>query len=412
MKKLRKVLAILLTMSILAVASCISSFAEGTETTASPYDVWDGTSNSTLAGAGEEDSPYIISTPEQLCYVVFEAENTSGKYYRLDKDIYLNDVSDENWQTNSPNKWESKTSADNNTGFQGNFDGAGHIVYGLYTDNSSNVWSKGGLFPFIAPNGSVTIKNVGIKDANINSSWSAGALIGQLTGGDASYTVTVSNCFADESVTLAGAFYTGFIALIDSSCALDINNCYSRVIFSETAYPNNDNKGAFVGGFSNDATRTISNCYVVLRNADYEHGFNIFPTGNINLTCSEVHAANDAYNSLTQRNGIVGFNGLHWPTDFKGQQARRDKLTSFDYENVWVAGKYDADYLELKEFVDFEIGDVNRDRFIDIRDLIRLKVITVTDSTDLNTEYADIDGNSKIDAIDLSALKKQLLEVQ
>ena len=332
--------AIALLLSSVILPNVVSLKAEGN------LDVWDGTSNSTLAGAGEEDSPYIISTPEQLCYVVFEAENTSGKYYKLANDIYLNDVANASWQTNSPNKWESKTNADNNTGFQGNFDGAGHIVYGLYTDNSSNIWSKGGLFPYIAPNGSVTIKNVGIKDANINSSWSAGALIGQLTGGDASYTVTVSNCFADESVTLAGAFYTGFIALIDSSCALDINNCYSRVIFSETAYPNNDNKGAFVGGFGGSAVRTVSNCYVVLRNADYEHGFNALPTSG-SFTCSEVHAANDASNSLTQRNGIAGFGGGHWPTDFKGASTLSG---IFDFTNTWVAGATNDDYISLKVF--------------------------------------------------------------
>ena len=312
------------------------------EKTEEEIQIWNGTSDSNLTGEGTDANPFVISTPEQLYYVVFEADNTSGKYYKLDKDIYLNDVSNANWKSNNPKKWESKTSSENAASFNGNFDGDGHIVYGLYVDNSNVGWAKGGLFPSIAAKYSITIKNVGIKDAHISSWLAAGALIGQVI---CSTTVKVSNCFADESVTLASSTgYAGFIAQI-SYATLDINNCYSRVIFSETVFPASTDKGAFIGGTSDGATGNISNCYVILRSADYEHGFNALPVYNNDYTCNEVHS-NDGY----QRGNIPsGLTYTHWTSDFKGRVAET-KLSSLDFVNTWQAGKTTDDYISLKIF--------------------------------------------------------------
>ena len=297
--------------------------------------------------------PALSQPPEQLYYVVFEASDTKGKYYKLANDIYLNDVANANWQSNSPNAWQSKLSPDNDSGFQGNFNGAGHIVYGLYVNNLKD-YAKGGLFPRIASDDSITIENVGIKNAYITSQYT-GALIGELGNNslDSQVTVTVSNCFADESVTLAGTSTAGFIGMVSSTCTFNMDNCYSRVIFSDEAYPEGTGKGAFVGGFWNEAARTISNCYVILRNADYEHGFNIFPTNADNLTCSEVHAGNDVNDKQAQRSGSFGnFTGTHWVSDFKGKPGAENqcKLTAFDFANAWVAGATEYDYISLKVF--------------------------------------------------------------
>lgn len=54
-------------------------------------------------------------------------------------------------------------------------------------------------------------------------------------------------------------------------------------------------------------------------------------------------------------------------------------------------------------------GDVNNDGTINILDLIRLKKHTASNKTPLEIPRADLDLDGKIGAVDLSVLKKFLL---
>ena len=137
-KSLSLFCAITLLFASVAAAIPIHSFADN-----SPA-VWDGeTSTAPTKGSGSENDPYIIETAAELYNVVFEAgDSTKNKYYKLANNIYLNDTSKADWESNSPNVWESKTLVNNDTDFLGHFDGNGYVVHGIYTD----ITGKGGWY--------------------------------------------------------------------------------------------------------------------------------------------------------------------------------------------------------------------------------------------------------------------------
>ena len=342
-------------------------------------DVWDGTSDSSLEGAGTADNPYLIKTGAQLYYVTHTTDKTTfDKYYKLVNDIYLNDISDENWyRSESVNKW-----AGGDTHFGGIFDGDGHVVYGLYTDSENASYSKGGLFPRVYGYNGVTskqivIKNLGIEQSYILNSVYSGVIVGQLTGGggsaDLAVAVTIENCYADETVTVSGTKYVGgLVGLLDFKGSFSMNNCYSKVQFGD--YPSGWNaneeerNGSLIGWLQNTTesgyTRTVSNCYVVLRREDYEKGYNAVPniTDSVkdSITYTNVHSTNGENSGVQTQHGnaVAGLTSGHWSSDFKGAVAKT-KLPAFDWENTWVEGKTDSDYPSLKVFANGSSGGGN-----------------------------------------------------
>ena len=433
MVNLKKILAFTSSLIIALTAFSVSAFAE-TEATQETdgsvsVEIWDGTSDSSLEGAGTADNPYLIKTGAQLYYVTHTTDKTTfDKYYKLVNDIYLNDISDENWyRSESVNKW-----AGGDTHFGGIFDGDGHVVYGLYTDSENASYSKGGLFPRVYGYNGVTskqivIKNLGIEQSYILNSVYSGVIVGQLTGGggsaDLAVAVTIENCYADETVTVSGTKYVGgLVGLLDFKGSFSMNNCYSKVQFGD--YPSGWNaneeerNGSLIGWLQNTTesgyTRTVSNCYVVLRREDYEKGYNAVPniTDSVkdSITYTNVHSTNGENSGVQTQHGnaVAGLTSGHWSSDFKGAVAKT-KLPAFDWENTWVAGKDDAEYMELRVFVNFEIGDVNCDKHIDILDLVRIKKILVDDGNNYDTKYADLDNSGEIDASDMVELRKILL---
>ncbi len=132
--------------------------------------VWSGYGDSDIAGAGTSADPYLITTGEELAYVMSKNgdinASLSGEHFRLGNDIYLNNVFAENWKENTNNnKWYY--AADNNDfktkKFKGNIDGNGYCVYGIWYPIDSTAYASG-LVPGI---GKYTVKNVGIKQAQI-----------------------------------------------------------------------------------------------------------------------------------------------------------------------------------------------------------------------------------------------------
>jgi len=118
-----------------------------------------------LKGAGVEDNPFLISTPNELAYFRKQVSATDGtisyyanndtsttaktkdayaSFYKLTNDIYYNDPNGTEWQswsdtvkpTNggaSAHTWAPSGYGDESTRrFQGYFDGNGYTIYGLY----------------------------------------------------------------------------------------------------------------------------------------------------------------------------------------------------------------------------------------------------------------------------------------
>jgi len=127
------------------------------------------------SGAGTQQSPYVIKTASDLNAV----RSNLSAHYVLGADIDLQDV---------PFMPIGSSSAS----FTGTFDGAGYTISNLKIELPET--SPVGLF---ARTNGATIKNVQIVNANISGMFSAGALVGYMSGG------IVDNC----SVSGVGSVY-------------------------------------------------------------------------------------------------------------------------------------------------------------------------------------------------------------
>jgi len=196
---------------------------------------------------GEND--YLISTPEELSYVI---KNGGGKSYKLTNDIYLNDPEKIDWSTGSADStyiskvWYTANTAGN---FYGTLDGDGHTIYGLYVNNEEDCVTA--LIPALRINQPTVVKNLGIDNAYFGTKGKAAAIISQTNYNN---TVTISNCYVGEKVTIKGTHAAAMLAYSGSNFTID--SCYSLATISGTTY----------FGFIADSwasSRTVSNCFFV-----------------------------------------------------------------------------------------------------------------------------------------------------
>lgn len=213
---------------------------------ANTMDIWDGTIASDYAGGtGTENDPYLISTPEQLALMAIGTNyvNAESKYYKLTADIYLNDITKTNWKENSPNEW-LKAKTDSNYFFNGNLDGDGHTIYGIYVNGG---FERAGLVPGVV--GTVSFKNVVISDSYINGTDSGSNYYGGFVGYVYRDTTTVSfeKCYVSESVFIGGNNRVGGFVGFGANCAISFKNCGSFVTVNTTV-ASSKKFGSFIGG--------------------------------------------------------------------------------------------------------------------------------------------------------------------
>jgi len=100
---------------------------------------WDGTVVTGFAGgSGTEADPYRIETPQQLAYLAYSTNNGndySGKYIRLENDLDLGGVQNEDG-TWSGQQWTPIGTSSNP--FSGNFNGNGYEIFNIY--NNRIIW--------------------------------------------------------------------------------------------------------------------------------------------------------------------------------------------------------------------------------------------------------------------------------
>lgn len=286
---------------------------------------WDGTADVNFSGSGTVDSPYLISTPEQLAGLAIRVsggEDFYGKYFRLIQDLYLTDYLDPdtvNWKEWIPiggicyvqdehNAW--KYSSDSSY-FRGTFDGNDHTIYNLYHGHIPNIklddlddptysyspdftgWYKG-LFGFVKDG---TIKNLNMYDARMSGARRMGIIASII------YSGTVTNCTVNSGYVYANDGGAGAIAGENEGL---IENCYvnSNVIASIGA-------GA-VAGYNGGVIRNthaegISHC------TEYFVGGLVgsnFDTGLIEQCWADVEVSRAVYvyNTNPDAGGFVGDN--------------------------------------------------------------------------------------------------------
>ena len=187
--KLKKTLAFILTFAMLLSAVITAAAVPATAASG----VWDGTiADSYAGGTGTRTDPFLISDGSQLAKMVNDGNDTTGKFYKLTGDIYLNDTSDSAWKDNNPRAWYTRTDV-SNIGFQGTLDGDSHTVSGIYYKGDERLL---GLIP--ATTNGATVKNLHIADSHLEStSYGIAALIGFASGN-----ITISKCYIHEDVTV------------------------------------------------------------------------------------------------------------------------------------------------------------------------------------------------------------------
>lgn len=210
----------------------LAAVAEGVlNTKYNPYYselIQDGSGISFASGTGTVTDPFVIKTPEQLSKVCKSSNTaTRGKYYVLANDIYLNGNADTDWSNvdwangkmddgTDILRWLVRWGWNDADLFEGNFNGQGHSVYGLFEDAGVT-----GLFPNIGCG--AVIKNVTVDHAWFNAN-NVGAIAGGV-GVDGTEAPQIKNCGVGSDVTLAGSQGCGGI-LGNVNAPVSISNCY------------------------------------------------------------------------------------------------------------------------------------------------------------------------------------------
>lgn len=236
--------------------------------------IWN--SSTTAPADADGDGVYEINTAEELAYIIKNGGGADNSYI-LTKNIFLNNIALINWETGEtaagykPNNWFY------NKAFQGNIDGNGYTVYGLYYKHASATWdnmTEGyegvGLIPRVNVNTACTLTRIGVDYAYIYNGSSASPLIGMAgtTYNHSNYTtratINMSECYVGSNVCVtAGA--AGHFRGYTKGSSMNVQNCYSLAkVFSKmqkgeptdytTAY-------AFPNGWDSDITG-VYNCYI------------------------------------------------------------------------------------------------------------------------------------------------------
>ena len=198
--------------------------------------VWDGSIADSLSGEGTKESPYLVSNGAELAFAIKSGGGTD-KFYKLTNDIYLNDIGKVNWTIGTAVGSYKINSWFDNASFEGNIDGNGYVVYGLYfeTDDKNLDWGHRGegLIPRVNAGAGVEVTSLGIDYAYVYGTNGASAFVG--FAGNTNYTddtavkanVIIDRCFVGSKVFLrgndTGAFRGGTYNSVTT-----IKNSYSR----------------------------------------------------------------------------------------------------------------------------------------------------------------------------------------
>ncbi len=318
----------------------------------SKVDYWDGTLATKFeSGKGTEEDPYIIATAEQLAYCCLAqgVSKSSNVYYKVadsvktfvmqpesivDLDVLLKLDSPEavnEYFTALDGKvnWMSQF---NGQSFNGNFDGNGATVYGLYATSEGTQREDVGLFPQYDGGTKVgsrlytnTCKNIAVKNSYFYSKRRMGAIAG------ASYLVGY------------GAKVDGMLTV--DSCA--VVNCYMTGIGEWNYF---QEQGVVVGGGSGDIME-LKNIFVkdvYAYNTERKANINIVGNGSSRKVANKyANVLSDSVILGTAPYGIDYYSAtIHEPTSYV------NVVTDFPSGKValatptWESKKTEKDYTD------------------------------------------------------------------
>lgn len=179
-------------------------------------------------GEGTQAKPYIITTAEEFALML--VSDNSGKFYKLGRDISINDTTVQNWTDNARTWFTSNDVPE----FLGTLDGNGKTVRGLYYDGSQK-GEYAGLIPVIGSSGNVS-KLIVANSSLTAKSGVVGAVIGAI-GEKAKTMIKIDAVTVDDTVKFDGNAVKGGIIGRIGYAVVRITNSISESagIFGENA---------------------------------------------------------------------------------------------------------------------------------------------------------------------------------
>ena len=225
---------------------------------------WDGSVSQWTQGAGTEDSPYLLTSAQNLAYLASSVNNGlsyAGTYFKLTTDVDLQSLP---W-TPIGAVWTFYGYPERC--FKGVFDGDNHLVDHLYASNCS----FGGLFGVV---GAATIRNVRVNATVGATTWtgygwssSSAGVVSFIYNNTDSIPTRIENCHCSGNISTAfsntGIYNLsvgGIVGGMTECPILIMENCTNNASLS-TNTANNVKVGGLLGGYDADGVIQISNCH-------------------------------------------------------------------------------------------------------------------------------------------------------
>ena len=296
------------------------------------------------SGTGTSDDPYLITTAEQLYSVAGSGEESSGKYFRLENDIYLNDISSPDWSSNADNRqWDVDPSARE---FSGNFDGNGHTVYGLYYNNENSSAQQAGLFPKAW--GGAVIRNLTVDFASINA-WSANDIFaGAVVGFAGSYgNLTIEKCYVGENVSIDAKYAGGLLGASGGTTVTVNSSAFVGRVTEEI-----ERYGGFAGNiwsgaiYVNDSFTTAKRGAYITWGGSQGFATNSYVSGNPGYDFSGINII--SADSMKGAGAKDAMSGLDWLTVWKTSVSYPEFIVYTQTDGIWN-GNADSSWTETGE---------------------------------------------------------------
>ena len=366
--------------------------------------VWDGKISTKIEkGSGTKEDPYLVETGADLYYVV---QNATVGYFKITKDIYLNNVSGDDWENNLKTKWAPARS-----NFKGILNGDGHTIYGLYNDAGS----KMGLF--LELKAGATVENLKISRSKLNNT-SSGRFAGAICG-LVNESATFKNCAVDETVSVNAKDFAGGIAGAASlKGEVKFEGCYSVATVA----------GTYAAGFVANAWNGGSKEKIVINNSYCINGFFVSKNDGVNTYVSNAYSTSDAsvttggikgtYTTVSAENMIgvdakTNMPNLDWNRTYKTTVTYPDLTFAsaiVDPTNYWdgvVSDNYsdgqgtekvpylikNASDLALLVKTSIENGAATKDKYYKITENITVNKLIDSDATQWYTKAGGLSGN-------------------
>ncbi|MBQ6947909.1 MAG: hypothetical protein IJN42_07665, partial [Clostridia bacterium] len=205
-------------------------------------------------GSGTKNDPYLISNKTHLDNV----RNYLSAHFKMTADIEFTDADFKygGGFYNSGKGW-MPIGMNLDSAFTGTFDGNGFAIKNLYINISSSAsteYAYAGLFGY----NKGTIKNLGLVDGEVLSSFPSVSFAGSIAGFNEG---AIENCYNTGNVSASSDDSYAYAGGIAGWSAGEIINCYNTGAVAALSSSSESYAYSYAGGVAAENGGTIKNCY-------------------------------------------------------------------------------------------------------------------------------------------------------